>query len=109
MDVSEFKTMIERVRQLEMALGSTRKFVVEEERETVIVQRRGLYANKKICKGEIINEDAINKKKSFISSKMGNHLRIQDGNISANNSKRQINIINNVFINNNQIIVHNNF
>ena len=60
-------------------------------------------------KVEIINEDAINKKKSFISSKMGNHLRIQDGNISANNSKRQINIINNVFINNNQIIVHNNF
>jgi sialic acid synthase SpsE len=59
MDVSEFKTMIDRVRQLEMALGSTRKYVVEEERETVIVQRRGLYANKKIFKGEIINEDAI--------------------------------------------------
>jgi len=59
MDVSEFKSMIERVRQLEIALGSSRKFVVEEERETVIVQRRGLYANKKIGKGEIINEDAI--------------------------------------------------
>lgn len=59
MDVAEFKLMIERVRLLEMALGSTRKFVVEEEQETVIVQRRGLYANKKICKGEIIKQDDI--------------------------------------------------
>jgi len=60
MDVSEFKLMIERVRQLEMALGSSRKFVVEEELETVIVQRRGLYAAKTIPKGKIIeNSDII--------------------------------------------------
>jgi sialic acid synthase SpsE len=60
MDVTEFKLMIERVRQLEMALGSTRKFVVEEELETVIVQRRGLYAAKTIPKGKIIeNSDII--------------------------------------------------
>jgi sialic acid synthase SpsE len=59
MDVEEFRLMVERVRQLEMALGSTRKFVVEEERETVIVQRRGLYANRDILKGEILTHDDI--------------------------------------------------
>lgn len=59
MDVSDFTLMIERVRQLEMALGSTRKFVVEEELETVIVQRRGLYARTHIPEGKIITAQDI--------------------------------------------------
>ena len=59
MDITDFKLMIERVRQLEMALGSTRKFVVEEELETVIVQRRGLYANRNIKKGDLISFNDI--------------------------------------------------
>lgn len=54
MNVSEFKSMVERVRQLEKAMGSTKKFVVEEEHETVLVQRRGLYAAKDIPQGKII-------------------------------------------------------
>ena len=59
MDVSEFKSMVERVRQLEAALGSTRKFVVEEESETVLVQRRGLYASRDIPKGKVIESSDI--------------------------------------------------
>lgn len=54
MDLNDFKTMITRVRQLELAMGSTRKFVVEEEAETVTVQRRGLYATQNIEKGAVI-------------------------------------------------------
>jgi sialic acid synthase SpsE len=54
MNVSEFKSMVSRVRELEKAMGSTKKFVVEEERETVIVQRRGLYAAKDIPQGKSI-------------------------------------------------------
>lgn len=54
MDVKEFKTMVERTRQLEMAMGSTKKFVVEEEGETVYVQRRGLYAANDIVAGAVI-------------------------------------------------------
>jgi len=54
MNVTEFKTMVERVRQLEKAMGSTKKFVVEEEYETVLVQRRGLYAAKDIPQGKTI-------------------------------------------------------
>jgi pseudaminic acid synthase len=59
MDVEEMKQMIQRIRQLELAMGSTRKFVVEEESETVFVQRRGLYLSRNIRKGEIINESDI--------------------------------------------------
>ncbi len=59
MDVQELSEMIKRIRQLELAMGSTRKFVVEEEKETVIVQRRGLYAAKPIKKGQIILSDDI--------------------------------------------------
>lgn len=59
MDVEEMTTMIKRIRQLELAMGSTRKFVVEEESETVTVQRRGLYAARDIKKGEIISDNDI--------------------------------------------------
>ena len=59
MDVNEFKTMVERVRLLETALGSSQKKVVEEEHETVYVQRRGLYAARDIGQGQIITADDI--------------------------------------------------
>jgi pseudaminic acid synthase len=56
MDPQEFRSMVDHIRMLESALGTTRKDVVEEEAETVIVQRRGLYVNKKILKGEKIRK-----------------------------------------------------
>ena len=59
MDVSEFTQMVKDIRALESAMGGTQKFVVEEENETVIVQRRGLYANRDIKIGEIIHYEDI--------------------------------------------------
>ncbi|MDP4267481.1 MAG: N-acetylneuraminate synthase family protein [Bacteroidota bacterium] len=59
MNVTEFKTMVDCIHELESAMGSTRKIVVEEESETVIVQRRSLYANKEIPKGKTIEKDDI--------------------------------------------------
>jgi N-acetylneuraminate synthase len=59
MDQNEFKVMVDYIRELESAMGSSRKIVVEEESETVIVQRRGLYTNKLIKKGEAIKESDI--------------------------------------------------
>jgi len=59
MDVNEFKRMVDYIRELEAAMGSTRKLVVEEESETVIVQRRSLYAKRKIPKGKAIEKDDI--------------------------------------------------
>lgn len=54
MEMNEFKQMVQYIRQLEIAMGTTRKFVVPEESETVTVQRRGLYVTRNIKKGEII-------------------------------------------------------
>jgi len=59
MDVNEFKVMVDYIRQLEQALGSSRKLVVKEEEETVYVQRRCLYTNREIKEGEEIGIDDI--------------------------------------------------
>lgn len=59
MDVNEFRTMVSCIRELEAAMGSTRKVVVEEESETVLVQRRSLYAKRDIAKGKIIEPDDV--------------------------------------------------
>jgi sialic acid synthase SpsE len=51
--------MVERTRQLERALGSADKDVAENERQTVIVQRRCLRAARDIAEGEIFTRDMI--------------------------------------------------
>ena len=59
MNPAEFKEMVERVRALEAAMGSSHKTVVAEEAETVIVQRRGLYLKRSLKKGQIIKQADI--------------------------------------------------
>ena len=59
MEPHEFKYMVESIREVERAMGSTRKEVVAEESETVFVQRRCLYAKKALKKGHIISEEDI--------------------------------------------------
>jgi N-acetylneuraminate synthase len=59
MNPTEFKLMVDYVREIERAMGSTRKEVVEEEGETVFVQRRCLYAKRDIEVGAIIQADDI--------------------------------------------------
>jgi N-acetylneuraminate synthase len=59
MTPAEFKLMVDYVREIEHAMGSTRKEVVEEEGETVYVQRRCLYAKRDIAKGHVMTADDI--------------------------------------------------
>ena len=59
MNPVEFKLMVDYVREIERAMGTTRKEVVEEEGETVFVQRRCLYAKRNISIGTIIQADDI--------------------------------------------------
>ena len=42
MDPEDWKDMVDRTRELEAALGSEDKFIADNEKETVIVQRRCL-------------------------------------------------------------------
>lgn len=59
MNPTEFKLMVDYVREIEHAMGSSRKEVVAEEGETVFVQRRCLYAKNDLKKNQIINETDI--------------------------------------------------
>jgi len=59
MEPDEFKFMVDSIREVERAMGSTRKEVVEEEGETVFVQRRCLYAKNDLKQGQIITADDI--------------------------------------------------
>ena len=59
MNAKEFKEMVDSIRALEKALGSSMKDLYEEEKETAILQRRCLRAAKDISKGSKITEEMI--------------------------------------------------
>lgn len=59
MNPTEFKLMVDYVREIERAMGSSRKEVVAEEGETVFVQRRCLYAKNDLKAGQIVTESDI--------------------------------------------------
>ena len=59
MEPTEFKFMVDSIREVERAMGSTSKEVVEEESETVFVQRRCLYAKQDLKAGQVITEDDL--------------------------------------------------
>ncbi len=59
LDGPEFKLMVKHIREVEAALGSYEKFVVEAEKETVYLQRRSLFAKIDISEGTKLTKDMI--------------------------------------------------
>ena len=59
MEPAEFKFMVDSIREVERAMGSTRKEDVAEEGETVFVQRRCLYAKRDLKKGQTITAEDL--------------------------------------------------
>ncbi len=59
LDVSEFKKMVKNIRNVEVALGSYEKFVVEAEKDTYFLQRRSLFASNDIQEGTKITNEMI--------------------------------------------------
>ena len=59
MDAHDFSSMVSDIRLLEKALGSYEKRTMPAEEETVILQRRSIYAKIFIPKGMIITSDMI--------------------------------------------------
>lgn len=55
MNPKTWREMVDRSRELELCLGNKTKEVMLNEKDTVIVQRRAIRANKKIEKGTILN------------------------------------------------------
>lgn len=56
MSPKDWKEMVDTTRELEAALGDGIKKIEKNELETVVIQRRGIRANKLIKKGQIIKE-----------------------------------------------------
>lgn len=59
MNPVSWREMIERTRELEFSLGDGVKVIEQNESETVIVQRRGLYLNKNLSKGQVVQSEDI--------------------------------------------------
>jgi len=59
MNPETWAAMVEATRQLERAMGSGDKVVADNERETVVIQRRCLRASRDIKPGEIIKREMI--------------------------------------------------
>jgi sialic acid synthase SpsE len=59
MNPQGWREMVDRTRELEFALGSTLKFVAENERDTVVVQRRCLRASKDLEAGTVLREEMV--------------------------------------------------
>lgn len=59
MNPETWSEMVGRTRELERALGSTRKFVAENEKDTALLQRRCMRASTDISAGQAINRDMV--------------------------------------------------
>ena len=59
MDPEDWEDMINRTRELEAALGSTDKVIVENEKETAIIQRRCVRAARDLKAGEMITREML--------------------------------------------------
>ncbi len=57
MDPSSWREMVDRTRELELALGSTQKFVADNEKQTVVLQRRCVRAKDDLPAGTILTEE----------------------------------------------------
>jgi sialic acid synthase SpsE len=57
MDAVSWREMVERTRELELAMGAGIKKVEDNELETVVVQRRSLRANVNLEAGHVIREN----------------------------------------------------
>ncbi len=55
MDPASWRDMVDRTRELELALGGEQKMVMENERETVIIQRRAIRASKTLKRGDVVS------------------------------------------------------
>jgi N-acetylneuraminate synthase len=59
MDYKSWRDMVDRTRELEFALGNTEKKIEENERETVVLQRRCIRAKRDLVKGEVIQKNDL--------------------------------------------------
>lgn len=70
-DIKSFKKLVNKVRELELMLGDGVKRIEKNEKETIIVQRRSLFAKKNIIKGQKIKREDIIPLRPFLKVGLG--------------------------------------
>jgi len=76
MSPESFAKMVQEIRTLEKALGDGQKRIEKSEKETRIVQRRGIWTIKKIKKGEKFNDNNIKPLRPVKGMSASNYKRI---------------------------------
>jgi N-acetylneuraminate synthase len=59
LDPGTWREMVDRTRELELALGSSSKFVAENEKETVVLQRRAIRVTRDLPAGHRLTRDDL--------------------------------------------------
>lgn len=59
MDFKSWREMVDRTREVEFSLGTRVKKVEDNEKETVILQRRAIRAKRNLHKGEVISQEML--------------------------------------------------
>jgi sialic acid synthase SpsE len=59
MDPQSWREMVDRTRELELALGSETKRVMDNEQETVVLQRRAIRARRALRSGDVVSADDL--------------------------------------------------
>ncbi|HEY4053570.1 MAG TPA: N-acetylneuraminate synthase family protein [Terriglobales bacterium] len=59
MSPADWRNMVDRTRELELALGSPLKFVADNERDTVVVQRRCVRATRALPSGTVLRPEML--------------------------------------------------
>ena len=59
MNPKTWKIMVDETRNLENALGNGKKIIEKNEKQSVIIQRRGCWSARKIYKGEVFNKQMV--------------------------------------------------
>jgi N,N'-diacetyllegionaminate synthase len=63
LEPDELNTMVKSIREIEIALGSSQKFVSKSEMKNISIARKSIVAKKSIKKGEILSPDNITTKR----------------------------------------------
>ena len=72
----QFKEMVEKIREMEVALGSEEKNIEQSENHTKIIQRRGIWTTRHIKKGEKFSKENVDVLRPCIGLPASDFLKI---------------------------------
>ena len=82
--------MVEKIREMEIALGYDKKIIEESEKHTKIIQRRGIWSIKNIKKGEKFSKTNLDVLRPCVGLSASYFLKLFTNHLSKNSMVFQI-------------------